>query len=99
VCTKKGSQPGVLLHIDLKAYYVQQTRFAHLKMGENPYPSGIRPMGEISARLWTAATCRRFGTGRHVGQFQSADVSAHSKTLAHRSTTSGIMPFAGPNIF
>jgi hypothetical protein len=28
--------------------------------------------------LWSAATCRRFETGRHVCQFQSADVSAHS---------------------
>jgi hypothetical protein len=26
-----------------------------------------------------AVTCRRFPAGRHVAQFQSADVSAHSK--------------------
>jgi dethiobiotin synthetase len=32
-----------------------------------------------SAVIWSAATCRRFPTGRHVAQFQSADVSAHSK--------------------
>jgi hypothetical protein len=30
--------------------------------------------------IWSAATCRRFPTGRHVAQFQSADVSAHSKS-------------------
>ena len=35
----------------------------------------------VSAKIWSAATCRRFPTGRHVAQFQSADVSAHSKHL------------------
>ena len=29
--------------------------------------------------IWRAATSRRIPTGRHVSQFQSADVSAHSK--------------------
>lgn len=29
---------------------------------------------------WSAATRRRFPTGRHVCQFQSADLSAHSRT-------------------
>jgi hyaluronate lyase len=29
--------------------------------------------------LWSAATCRRFPTGRHVCQFQSGDMSPHSK--------------------
>jgi hypothetical protein len=32
----------------------------------------------IARALWSAATCRRFPTGRHVAQFQSADMSAHS---------------------
>jgi hypothetical protein len=30
--------------------------------------------------IWSAATCRRFPTARHVASFQSADVSAHSKS-------------------
>jgi hydroxyethylthiazole kinase-like uncharacterized protein yjeF len=34
--------------------------------------------------VWTAATRRRFPTARHVAPFQSADVSAHSKTFAPR---------------
>jgi hypothetical protein len=29
--------------------------------------------------VWSAATCRRFVTGRHVAQSESADLSAHSK--------------------
>ena len=32
-----------------------------------------------SAPIWSAATSRRFPTGRHVSEFQSADMSAHSK--------------------
>jgi dethiobiotin synthetase len=32
-----------------------------------------------SALIWRAATCRRFPTGRHVAQLESADLSAHSK--------------------
>src|SRR5260221_13030099 len=33
---------------------------------------------------WSAATCRRFPTPRHVASFQSADVSAHSKPYHYR---------------
>jgi hypothetical protein len=29
-------------------------------------------------RLWSARTCPRFGTGRHVCQSESGDVSPHS---------------------
>ena len=32
-----------------------------------------------TGRLWTARTCPRFGTGRHVSQSESGDVSPHSK--------------------
>ncbi len=31
-------------------------------------------------RLWTARTCPRFGTGRHVSQSESGNVSPHSKS-------------------
>jgi len=31
--------------------------------------------------IWSAATRRRFPTGRHVARFQSADISAHSKFM------------------
>jgi hypothetical protein len=30
---------------------------------------------------WSARTCPRFGTGRHVSQFQSGDMSPHSKSV------------------
>jgi hypothetical protein len=36
-------------------------------------------MTESAPRFWSAATCRRFPTGRHVCQFQSAVVPARSK--------------------
>jgi hypothetical protein len=35
---------------------------------------------KANASIWSAATCRRFPTARHVAQFQSADFSAHSKS-------------------
>ncbi len=34
--------------------------------------------------VWSAATCSRFPTPRHVASFQSADVSAHSKPYHYR---------------
>jgi len=37
-----------------------------------------KPLGSVL--VWTAATCRRFPTGRHVCQFQSAVMLAHSKS-------------------
>src|SRR6185312_14135572 len=42
-----------------------------------------------SAPIWTAATCRRFPTGRHVCQFQSAVMPAHSK-LGHYPKRLGV---------
>jgi hypothetical protein len=41
----------------------------------------------VSPVFWSAAIPPRrdrFPFGRHVSQFQSADMSAHSKTLRHR---------------
>ena len=35
-------------------------------------------LGRGTAQFWSAATCRRFKTGRHVAQFQSADMSRRS---------------------
>jgi hypothetical protein len=51
--------------------------------------------------IWSAATCRRFATGRHVCQSQSAVVPARSKTLQLStpclSTSSGQVPtYADP---
>jgi hypothetical protein len=31
------------------------------------------------ALIWSARTCPRFGTGRHVSQWESGDLSPHSK--------------------
>jgi hypothetical protein len=41
-------------------------------------PPGQGEQGRRIYFFWSAATCRRFPTGRHVCQFQSADMSAHS---------------------
>ena len=37
------------------------------------------PTGSARALVWSAATGHRFPTGRHVCQFQSAVMPAHSK--------------------
>ncbi|PWU21906.1 MAG: hypothetical protein C5B50_00505 [Verrucomicrobia bacterium] len=41
----------------------------------------LQPATSAGADLWSAATCRRFHTPRHVAVFQSADMSAHSKSI------------------
>jgi len=77
------------------------TRHGHDVKNRPPYPrpAGFNKIaadfvGRVagSARFWSAATGCRFETGRHVARFQSADMSAHAKTLARRSTTPGQMP-------
>src|ERR1017187_109015 len=52
------------------------------------------------ARVWSAATRRRFLTGRHVSQCQSADMSAHSKGSARvPRASSGVAPeLASPHL-
>src|SRR5579862_2104374 len=42
------------------------------------------------ARFWSAQTCLRFGTGRHVSQWESGDMSPHSKLFQ--------APFAGGDV-
>ena len=39
-----------------------------------------RPFRTVIAFIWSARTRPRFGTGRHVAQFQSGDTSPHSKS-------------------
>jgi para-aminobenzoate synthetase component 1 len=48
---------------------------------------GSRSESRAKERLefWTAATCCRFSTTRHVASFQSADMSAHSKVVSNLS--------------
>ena len=44
-------------------------------------PEMINSVSRQPTPMWSAATCRRFGTGRHVSQFQSAVMPAHSTLL------------------
>src|SRR5437016_1536710 len=47
-----------------------------------------RTSARVKAAVWSAATCRRFSSARHwparpgLAQFQSADMSAHSRGRA-----------------
>src|SRR5690242_19371354 len=47
-------------------------------------PSGIDYPGNLRIGVrhvfWSARTCPRFGTGRHVSQWESGDLSPHSKS-------------------
>jgi lysophospholipase L1-like esterase len=52
-----------------------------------------------SVLIWSAATCRRFPTGRHVARFQSADLSAHSKLGRCHFLAAMIFAAMGQNIF
>jgi len=42
--------------------------------------------------MWSAATCRRFLSARHVAQFQSADMSAHSTAAGMPRTPNASRP-------
>jgi len=49
---------------------------SHRAKGSRPDRRNFTPQ---TRRLWTARICPRFGTGRHVSQSESGDVSPHSK--------------------
>ena len=48
----------------------------------------------IGVAIWSARTCPRFGTGRHVSRSESGDVSPHSKLPALLAVMLGVFGFA-----
>jgi len=50
----------------------KQIRFGGTPDEDGGWRAGHKPM-------WSARTCPRFGTGRHVCQWESGDMSPHSK--------------------
>ena len=48
---------------------------------KNPFPTIAHPH-RAPAPIWSAASCRRFGTGRHVSRSQSAVMPAHLHTTS-----------------